>query len=107
MGAPSMYNLQMEFDIEDKVCDKMDLTFPACQLTVTAGKLYLNGKKLQLKSAGRAENLYLTPSSNYTKQLEKAKELKYNALHAAGTGSYQITDALVDNGHRNGILLLP
>ncbi len=106
MGAPSMYNLQMEFDIEDKVCDKMDLTFPARQLTGTVARGYLlNGKKLQLKSAGSAENLYLIPSSNYTKQLEKAKELKYNVLHAAG--SFKITDALVDNCNRNGILLLP
>lgn len=105
MGAPELYNLSIEFDIESKVCDSEEISYPIRSISgnpVTG--VTLNGKAVSQKKFAWSEELWSRVNeSTYGEQMSLAKKQNDNVLvvDKSRTGLVALQKAC----DRNGVLL--
>lgn len=110
MGSPDMYDLSLEFDLDNKVCDKTELSFGIREikdyLTPEGHREFtLNGKKVLLRGAGWTDDIFLrdTPET-YQNQIDLVKNMNLNTIRLEGF--WGTSDDLFNICDHNGIMVL-
>jgi exo-1,4-beta-D-glucosaminidase len=110
MGKPEMYNLSLEFDVEDKVCDETSISFGIREikdyLTADGHRGFkLNGKNVLLRGAGWTDDIFLRDNKkSYEQQIAMVKDMNLNTIRLEGF--WGTSEELFNLCDRNGLMLL-
>jgi exo-1,4-beta-D-glucosaminidase len=111
MGTPNMYNMSLEFDVEDRVCCKDNVAFGIREVKsykTPEGYLgfTLNGKKVLVRGAGWTDDIFLRDNTDsYDHQIQMVKDMNLNAIRLENI--WGTTEEMFNICDRNGILVLP
>jgi exo-1,4-beta-D-glucosaminidase len=109
MGEPELYKLNLEFEVEGHLSDRVNMSFGIREITselnATKGRLFsINGKKILIRGGGWSMDMLLREDQQRMKnELRYAQDMGLNAIRLEGMLENKTFFDLAD---RQGILVI-